>query len=91
MPYIKQNDRENYTQEIKELKNKLSKLDDNDLKGHLNYIIYTLIVDQIKQRGLKYFRAQDLIGGVLTCSQLELYRRCLAPYEDEAIEKNGDI
>ena len=91
MPYIEVEKRRNYYQSLRTITQKLSELDDNEVKGHLNYIISTLIKRQLDKRGFRYFRAQDLIGGVLTCSQMELYRRFLAPYEDRAKEKNGDI
>ena len=91
MPYINQESRKKYEYGINYLISELNQVDDNDLKGHLNYIISVLIKRQIDVRGLKYFRAQDLIGGVLSCAQMELYRRFLAPYEDGAKDKNGDI
>jgi hypothetical protein len=66
-------------------------LGDNDAKGHLNYIVYSIIKRYLLASGMKYFRAQDFIGGVLTCCQLECYRRLLSPYEDQAIERHGDV
>ena len=91
MPYIPQADRPQYEQAINDVVAKLAQRDDNDAKGHLNYVIYSIIQRYLAARGLRYSRAQDFIGGVLTCCQMELYRRLLGPYEDQAREKNGDV
>lgn len=66
-------------------------VDENKAKGDLNYVIYSIVKKYIEKHGLKYHRINDFIGGVLTCCQLELYRRMAANYEDAAIDKNGDI
>jgi len=91
MPYIKKEDRKDYVNAINELSIKLSKVDNDFLTEHLTYIICSIMKRQIDERGITYSLLQDLVGGVLTCSQLELYRRFLIPYKDKAIEKNGDI
>ena len=91
MPYIPKFQRRQYDDSIENIVNKLLEQTNDDVKGCLNYIISSIIKKYIDEKGMRYFRAQDLIGGVLTCSQLELYRRYLVPYEDKAIEKNGDI
>ena len=90
MPYIKMDEREQYKELIQNISAKLSKLDDNDVSGHLNYIIYTLMNRIIQDRGIRYFRLNNLIG-TLGCCEKEFYRRIISPYEDKAIEKNGDI
>ena len=43
MPYIPQEDRGQYEQAIGDVVAKLSALDDDAAKGHLNYIIYSII------------------------------------------------
>ena len=91
MPYIPQDQRTQYEQTIQDVVDKLLKLEDNDAKGHLNFVVYSIIKRYLEKRGMRYFRAQDFIGGVLTCCQMECYRRLLGPYEDQAIEKNGDV
>jgi hypothetical protein len=94
MPYIKSEKRKDFETEIQSIVDKLDKSEegDNSAKGELNYIIYSIIKRYLDKKGMRYFRAQDFIGGVLTCCQMELYRRLLAPYEDNvAIKKNGDV
>ena len=91
MPYIGQKKREEIEPELSALIETLLCYDDNEIKGALNYTIFVMIKRIIKKRGLRYFRAQDLIGGVLTCCQAELYRKVLAEYEEDAISRNGDV
>lgn len=66
-------------------------IDESKAKGDLNYVIYSMVKKYIDTHGLKYHRINDFIGGVLTCCQMELYRRLAEPYETEAIKKNGDV
>jgi len=91
MPYIIKEDRKKYVNAINELSIKLSTVDNDFLTEHLTYIICSIIKRQIDERGITYSLLQNLVGGVLTCSQLELYRRFLIPYKNEAFKKNGDI
>lgn len=57
--------------------------------GELNFAITKMV--------LKYLgpspRYEDFnaVMGVLACSQQELYRRAVSPYEDEAAKRNGDL
>ena len=41
----------------------------------LKYIIFSIIKRYIEKHGMRYHRAQDFIGGVLTCCRHELLRR----------------
>jgi hypothetical protein len=97
MPYIKNEERGKYEVSIDEIVSSLgwsqvngNDFDENRVKGELNYVIYSIIKRYIDREGLKYFRAQDLIG-TLECCKQELYRRILAPYEDIKIEECGDV
>ena len=68
-------------------------LDDGGLPnsaGELNYMISSLIDEYLHEYGKNYTNINEVIG-VLECAKLELYRRIAAPYEDEKIEKNGDV
>ena len=107
MPYIKQDRRGVFEPAIQLIVNHLGRVrnsdvvpvvndapyidDENAAKGELNYVIYSIIKRYLDKHGMRYARAQDMIGGVLTCCQHELYRRLLGPYEDKAIDKNGDV
>ena len=58
--------------------------------GELNYQITCLVNRYLAQTSLRYADINEVIG-VLECAKLELYRRIAAPYEDDAIERNGDV
>lgn len=58
-----------------------------DSHGCLNYAITRLCLSMNPKRYEDY----NALIGVLECAKLELYRRAVAPYEDGAIRRNGDI
>ncbi len=66
-----------------------------ELPGDLHYDISQLIDGYLYHQpgqniGPDYRRFNDVMG-VLACAQAEVYRRLIAPYEDEAIKRNGDV
>lgn len=58
--------------------------------GELNYVFTRISLDYIKRFGENYQHWNDVIGA-LEGAKLELYRRYIAPYEDQKIQQNGDI
>lgn len=79
MPYIKQNDRK-----------KISIEGNAENAGDLNYI-FTLVLNRyLAYHGLSYQKINDVIGA-LEGAKLEFYQRIARPYEDKAIERNGDV
>ncbi len=58
--------------------------------GELNFLITNLINNYISFKGEKYQHYNDVIGA-LEGAKLEIYRRHVAPYEDEKIKENGDV
>jgi len=81
MPYIKPEDRK--------------KLAEQDTKhpetaGELNYLITTMALRYVREKGICYQSYNDVMG-VLEGAKLELYRRSIAPYEEEKIMQNGDV
>lgn len=62
--------------------------------GELNYVITKLVRRYLyaKAKGgpIRYTMYNEVIG-VLECAKQELYRRMIAPYEDEKIKENGDV
>ena len=91
MPYIKPEDRDKYDAILGSISDILMDLPPEKVSGELNYLIFSIIANHIELVGLNYNLAQNLIGGTLTCCQLELYRRLLTPYEDEKKVVNGDV
>lgn len=81
MPYIKKELRTVFDAEIERLSKAAA------TPGELNYIITQLL------RGTepKSYADFNALVGVLECAKLELYRRALAIYENEAILRNGDV
>ena len=91
MPYIKNEDRECFEDAVDNIVDEiLAETSETSRSGMLNFVISTIIAELINAEGLTYNRANSYIG-VLTCAQLELYRRVVAPYEDDKARANGDV
>lgn len=58
--------------------------------GELNYVISTLLDGYIRSMTPSYATFNEVIGA-LECAKLELYRRLIAPYENNKIHENGDV
>jgi len=58
--------------------------------GQLNYVISRLMLEYVKNMGESYATYNALIG-VCEAAKLELYRKLVAPYEDEKEKKNGKL
>lgn len=89
MPYILSEDREKYTESLEKLLSELSKQNEDDLGGHLNYCI-TEILRCLFEGKRRYVRINTLRGAIEN-AWTEFARREVAPYEDEKIKKNGDV
>ena len=79
MPYIPQEKRENLV---------LPPLPYMDA-GDLNYVITKLVL-----KWTEYAPCYAIFNaaiGVLECAKQELYRRMVAPYEDQKCAENGDV
>ena len=85
MPYIKQDDRINFD----ELEISLEE-SGIDTAGELQYVISLAIKEFMLDKPYRYQTMNDVMGA-LNGANLEYYRRVVAPYEDQCIEKNGDI
>lgn len=85
MPYIKQIRREILKKSVDNL------LDDMEScsAGDLNYVISTLVWSKWLQD--PSYATGNMLIGMLECAKLEFYRRRLAPYENKALKKNGDL
>ena len=91
MPYLSKPSKEKVTDNGGlELEKYYSSLKPQDFAGHINYLNYRLVKAWIRMNGKKYW-IFALIVGTLVCSVLEIYRRLISKYEDEAIAKNGDV
>lgn len=84
MPYIEQKRRPRFKQAARDLGNLA------ECAGDLNYIITEMVHEYIKKTGLKYDTMNSVVG-MIECCKLELYRKMVGPYENGAIERNGDV
>ena len=62
-----------------------------DNAGELNYAITELLRFYLDTTTGHRYRYYNEAIGVLECAKMELYRRLVAPYEDEKIKENGDV
>ncbi len=91
MPYIKEEDREDLDEHIAAIASIISgEKYEASRAGLLNYAFSSIIGDILKVEGLTYNRANSYIGA-LECAKMEIYRRVIAPYEDEKMKANGDV
>jgi len=58
--------------------------------GDMNYLFSKIAKEYIDTRGESYQHYQDCMGAMV-CAMLEFYIRHVRPYEDTAIERNGDL
>lgn len=82
MPYISENNKEIIDNQT------IGQFNRNTV-GELVYAIYRLCLNVLPEK--PSFVSYAVVMGALVCTMLELYRRKIAPYEDEKIKDNGDI
>lgn len=58
--------------------------------GELTYELYAAVLTYIESFDEKFAVYAEVLGA-LEATKLELYRRSIAPYEDEKLEVNGDV
>lgn len=61
---------------------------DGAFEGYLNYAITRLVLEVLPERR---YASIARATGVLENVKQEFYRRYAAPYEDEQIERSGDV
>jgi hypothetical protein len=86
MPYIDPCDRRTAPRGLRDV---LRFAAERAAPGGLNYLVTRLVVAWLgKAPTYEQFNAAV---GALECAKLELYRRMVAPYEDEKCAENGDV
>lgn len=58
--------------------------------GQLNYAITALVTGYLRRKGLSYQTINDVVGALIGANT-EFERRIVAPYEDSARARNGDV
>lgn len=90
MPYIKQDDRQCFDQQIIELAGKVGPRSSRETRaGNLNYVITQLIL-QTYGRQFRYADINEVVG-MLECCKQEFYQRVAVPYEKQKAHDNGDV
>jgi len=89
MPYIVKEQRQALDGSIKQLSDIMKNAKDDSQKGVLNYVITKLILNLL-EGNTRYNNINNIVGA-LECCKIEFYRRLAAPYEDTAVERNGDV
>ena len=82
MPYIKQDKRIVESTEFQDFP--------MEVAGDLNYLFTKIAHRYLKKNGICYQHFNDVVGALEGC-KLELVRRFVNEYEDECIERNGDV
>lgn len=91
MPYILKINRAKYDKAINQIVERLCDEDDeDDVPGRINYVLFSIVFRYLKRHGIRYYVLNGIMGAIECCKQ-ELYRRVIGPYENKAIEKNGDV
>tara|TARA_Y100000034_G_scaffold124273_1_gene172212 strand:- start:556 stop:855 length:300 start_codon:yes stop_codon:yes gene_type:complete len=93
MPYIDQNvTRILLDDDIDRLINKIrDEIDVEDREGVLNYTLTRVLCESLPPHAGWRYKYMNRAMGVLECMKQEIYRRLIGPYEDKAIDKNGDL
>ena len=89
MPYISQKRRQLFDTPVTGLINHLRR--NGAVKGDINYVLCRLILGALRpETGWTYASLSNALS-VTDDVNKELRRRLLDPYEDDAIDKNGDV
>ena len=94
MPYIKQELREELSEELNALKRKLFNLNGFNSDGRagiLNYVITDLLDTCYGPLSDAKYKDYNEAIGMLECCKLEFYRKAAAPYEDIKEKQNGKV
>ena len=92
MPYVGKMIREALDQHIQRLVAEIvDVVPEADRDGVANYVVSRIVAAAMKPKDGWRYKSLAHAAEVFTAAGDEFRRRMLDPYEDEAIEKNGDI
>lgn len=89
MPYISQDDRGKYIGDLEDLLFSLTKQDEGDLGGHLNFCI-SYLIKRLWEDKQRYVRANTIRGAVGNALD-EWYRCNIVEYEEKKRLENGEV
>ena len=84
MPYVTNDRRLIDTKTVAEF------LPPKPVAGDLNFFLTIVIQSYVEAKGLSYSTINDVVGA-MEGAKAEFQRRVVAPYEDGAIARNGDL
>ena len=87
MPYVEKSSRERYDAAIAALVSLLRRAP----AGEVNYCVTRLATAWLDSLGPVSYTNLNAVIGILESAKLELYRRCVAPYETGKAAQNGDV
>lgn len=92
MPYVQEADKL-YLQRagLLEVVQAIKDYPQEDREGVVNYTISTIVAETMKPETGWRYKWLNRAYGTFHSAATEFYRRLVAPYEDNCIEKNGDI
>lgn len=90
MPYINQTQRDRIRSELDALIEVLNDAGSQEIDGLLNYVFTMIVLRVMGKNGWRYQMLARAVG-LFECAKLEFYRKIAAPYEEDAIEKNGPL
>jgi hypothetical protein len=95
MPYLT-DDRKYEIEKVCDLEHTahyLASKETSEFAGAINYVNFLILKrrTQVQDGQFKRYYQFAVWVGTMLCCILEGYRRLIAPYEDEAIKKNGDV
>lgn len=80
------------TVELDRLANYIASKNEGEFEGIINYINYYIAKKRFgKGAGYRRYKYMNAWVGAMYCCVQEVQRRIIAEYEDEAIQKNGDV
>lgn len=99
MPYINEEMRSRDNNEEYSLESQVTDLihlirqtyNEDEYEGVCNYTISRLVAGVMKPNTGWRYKWMNRAYGTFLSAAAEFYRRVVGPYEDKAIEKNGDI
>ena len=95
MPYIKKQRRDDFSDVLIRLMNRLHEIERSEESeklsaGDINYITSRIAHTYLELKGLRYEHINAVIGA-LECVKQELYRTIAADYENQKAVENGSV
>jgi hypothetical protein len=91
MPYITSELRQKFDDSLAAMIAEVRNVEPDDRESVLDYLITMLVTISMRPTSGWRFKSLHRAAAVFDSAKMEFHRRMLGPYEDLAIEKNGDV